>query len=64
MTKDNHPADHMLSIMLAMIDSAMNTTDENPTVFKITPSELSDWVDAVAEYEDWRFPDVGGQSNG
>lgn len=51
-----HAADDMLSIMLANIDHAMSCTDENPAIFKVGPQELASWADAVAKYEDARFP--------
>lgn len=52
--RQTHPADAMHSIMLAMIDSAMGATRENPAVFRISPDELRTWADAVAEWEERR----------
>lgn len=48
--------DDMLAIMLANIDHAMSCSEESPAIFKITPSELAAWADAVAKYETVRFP--------
>jgi hypothetical protein len=53
--------DDMLAIMLAMIDSAMGCSDEEPVVFKVTPSELASWADAVQKYEEVRFPLSNGE---
>lgn len=51
-----HAADDMLAIMLANIDHAMSCTEDEHAVFKVGPQELATWADAVAKYEDARFP--------
>lgn len=51
-----HAGDGMLAIMLANIDMAMSCTEEEPAIFKIYPDEVASWADAVAEYEEVRFP--------
>ena len=53
-----HPADAMHAIMLANIDHAMTTTNEEPAVFRVGPSELASWADAVQEWETIRYSSI------
>lgn len=48
--------DKMLSVMLGLIDRVMATSHEVPAQLTVSPDELRDWAEAVAEYEAKRFP--------
>lgn len=56
MRRVGHAGDAMLAIMLANIDHAMDCTEDKPATFNVGPQELATWADAVAEYEEARFP--------